>query len=182
MESNDFICNWFWQFNFFLLVVLFFFLFFGLFRELTFSRLITPPQGGRTEEESEEKVVAVFFFWIEMFLNPIILQILLNEIHVFYVFFAFVVFICWMNSLLFFVFTKIMWGFDTLYSLGLSRPACCTMISQNSGREFDCLHISTKKNHVRMTHKQKSDFTICFIICIRCYVVTLFVINWTQTI
>ena len=39
----------------------------------------------------------------------------------------------------------ILWGFDILYSLGLSRPACCMMISQDSGREFACFHINTKK-------------------------------------
>ena len=65
-----------------------FFFFFGLFRESTPSRPTTPPQGGRTEEESEKKAAAVFFFWIEMFLNPAVSQISLNEIHVFHVFFC----------------------------------------------------------------------------------------------
>ena len=39
-----------------------------------------------------------------------------------------------------------LWGFDTLYSFGLSRPAYCMIISQNNDCELDCLHINIKKN------------------------------------
>ena len=58
----------------------FFLFFFDFFRESILSRPITFSQNGRTEEEN--------FFWTEMCLNSIVSWILLNEIHVFRVFFC----------------------------------------------------------------------------------------------
>ena len=89
MKNNDFIHNWFWQFDCFLFVVSFFFLSFLAFSASRPPRV--PPHPRRADgrrRRAKKKPSLCFFFWIGMLLDSAVSQVLLNEIHVFHVFFC----------------------------------------------------------------------------------------------
>ena len=69
-----------------------------------------------------------------------------------------------------------LWWFDPLYSFGLSRPACCTMISQDSGRKPGCLIPIQKK----ITFEWLTDTNqILWFISSFTYVATLWFCLWS---